>query len=105
MVEESARLNGIKYTSENAEAISRTEPRTNLLMDRFRQRATALNYAIQTTPYPGSTEEREVLFALNYQLFQLFQSVNFIDLARDRLQAMLDLAPGSLRPDVKSELG
>jgi tetratricopeptide (TPR) repeat protein len=99
MIEESALLNGLKLTPENATAISRTEPRTALLMNRFRQRATALNNAIQTTPYPVTEPERQALFTLNYQLFQLYMSVHYLDLARDRLQAMLDLAPTELKPE------
>jgi hypothetical protein len=93
MLEESALLDGLKLTPGNAEAIGRTAPRTNLLMNRFRQRATALNNAIQTTPYPVTEAERQSLFPFNYQLYQLYLSVNAFDFARDRLQAMLDQAP------------
>jgi tetratricopeptide (TPR) repeat protein len=73
-------------------------------MNRFRQRVTALNAAILTTPPPASEPERQALFTLNYQLFQLFMSVNYLDLARDRLQAMVAQMPEKLDPEMASGL-
>ena len=104
MTEESALLGGIKLTPENAATISKVEPRINVLMSRFRQRVTALNDAIRTTPYTSSNSERQALFSLNYQLFQLYMSVNFLDLARERLQAMLEQAPEMPDPDAMASL-
>jgi tetratricopeptide (TPR) repeat protein len=104
MIQESALLAGIKLSPENMAAIVQAEPRTNLLMYRFRQRATALNAAIQTTPVPASETERQQLFTLNFQLFQLYSSVNFLDLARDRLQAALAYPPEQLNPEMLSGL-
>ena len=104
MIQESALLAGIKLSPENVGAILQVEPRTNLLMNRFRQRATALNAAIQTTPVPASEPERQQLFTLNFQLFQLYLSVNYLDLARDRLQALLAYPPEQLDPEMLSGL-
>ena len=104
MLQESALLAGIKLSPENVGAILQVEPKTNLLMNRFRQRATALNAAIQTTPVPASEPERQQLFTLNFQLFQLYLSVNYLDLARDRLQALLAYPPEQLEPEMLSGL-
>jgi tetratricopeptide (TPR) repeat protein len=91
MVQEAALLAGIPLTPENQARISQLTPSPELLMNRFRQRVTALNYAIQTTPPPRSKEARQELFTLNLHLFQLYLSANARDLARDRLQTALDL--------------
>lgn len=96
MQEESALLAGIKLAPENAVAIDQVEPRTGLLMNRYRQQLTSLNAAVQTTPYPRTDPERVALFTLNYKLFQLYSGVNHVDLARDRLQAILDHPPDVL---------
>ncbi len=102
MLQESALLDGIKLSPENAGAILQAEPKTNLLMNRFRQRATALNSAIQTTPPPRTEAGAPALFTLNFQLFQLYLSVNYLDLARDRLQALLAYPPEQLEPEMLS---
>ena len=104
MLEESALLEGVKLSPENVAAILQVEPKTNVLMNRFRQRATALNAAIQTTAVPANEPERQQLFTLNFQLFQLYLSVNYLDLARDRLQALLAYAPERLEPEMLSGL-
>src|SRR5262249_6782099 len=90
MFQEAAMLAGISL--DDRAAMNQMEPRPQLLMNRFRQRVTALNFAIQTTPPPRNVEERNVLFALNLELYQLYRSVNFFDLARDRLRAALATA-------------
>jgi tetratricopeptide (TPR) repeat protein len=90
VVQESALLMGLKLTPEDRAQLDRIEPQPGLLMNRFRQRATALNFAIQTTPPPASATAARELRALNGELFQLYLSVNFLDLARDRLRAALD---------------
>lgn len=89
MILESAILLGVQPTPENRDTITQVPVQTQLLMNRFRQRVTALNFAIQTSPPPRSPEERQTLFQLNFELYQLYMSVNFRDLARDRLQAAL----------------
>ncbi|SIN80344.1 hypothetical protein SAMN05444166_0958 [Singulisphaera sp. GP187] len=89
MVQESALLVGVKLTPENREAVSRVPLQPRLLMNRLRQRLTSLNFAIQTTPPPKLREERLALFRLNLELFELYMSINFFDLARDRLQAAI----------------
>jgi tetratricopeptide (TPR) repeat protein len=104
MLEESALLEGVKLSPENVGTILQAEPRTNLLITRFRQRATALNAAILTTPPPVTEQDRQQLFTLNFQLFQLYLSVNYFDLARDRLQALLANLPQKLNPEMVSGL-
>ena len=93
MIQETALLAGIPLTPENRPRISMITPTPERLMNRFRQRVTALNFAIQTTPPPQTEDGREELFELNLQLFQLYMSANFRDLARDRLKAALALNP------------
>ena len=90
MNQESALLGGLKLTPENAAMINQVNPRVDVLMLRYRQRATALNYAIQTTPPPKTDAARRDLQGLNLELYQLYLQVNFADLARDRLQSILD---------------
>lgn len=105
MTQENALLAGVKIAPENAAQIGQLPARTDLLMNRFRQRVTALNYAIQTTPPPRTAAARHELQALNMELFQLFLSVNFIDLARDRLRAVLDKSePGDFTPEQRTRL-
>ena len=58
MVQETAMLAGIPITPENRARIGMISPNTERLMNRFRQRVTALNFAIQTTPPPQSEDGR-----------------------------------------------
>lgn len=103
MAQESALLAGLKLTPENANKIGQLNVRPDQLPIRFRQRVTALSYAIQTTPPPRTKAERIEYQSLNLELFQLFLSVNFIDLARDRLQAALDKSlPGDFTDEQKT---
>lgn len=90
MIQESALLAGLELTPETATQVARVTPRPDLLTSRFRQRVTALTYAIQTTPPPRNVATRRDLAMLNLELFQVFLSVNYLDLARDRLQLVLD---------------
>src|SRR5262249_8025745 len=92
-LQETALLAGIPLTPENQPRISVLAPSPDRLMNRFRQRVTALNYAIQTTPTPTTDPGRNELFDLNMQLFELYGAANFRDLARDRLGAALALNP------------
>jgi tetratricopeptide (TPR) repeat protein len=106
-IRESAMLAGIVVTPENRTQLSRVAPSAERLMNRFRQRVTALSFAIQTTPPPQSPQDRRDLFELNMQLAELFLSVNFRDLARDRMQTALDLAQVDdfLPPEGRAQLG
>jgi hypothetical protein len=91
MIQESALLNGIALKPENMAKIAQVQPRFDYLTIRFRQRATALNFAIQTTPPYQSDEARQELMALNLELFQLYVNANYLDLARDRLAVVKSL--------------
>jgi tetratricopeptide (TPR) repeat protein len=99
MTQEAAMLEGIPINAENQQRIRSVSPRLDQLMNRFQQRVTTLNYAIATTPPPKSVETRRELFDLNLQLFQLYVSANALDLARDRLQFVLDSAQPNDLPD------
>ncbi|MGA7495331.1 MAG: hypothetical protein WBX00_01255 [Isosphaeraceae bacterium] len=78
----------------------------NLLALRFKQRVTALNYAILTTPPPKTPDARRELQALNMELFQLFLRAGDLDLARDRLQIVVDqIHPGDASsPEAEAQL-
>ncbi len=105
MTEESALLAGIALTPENVAQIGRVEPRPERLPTRFRQCAAALSYAIQTTPPPRNQAERHELQSLNMELFQLFMSVKFVDVARDRLKAAVDsMTPDDYTPEQRAQL-
>jgi tetratricopeptide (TPR) repeat protein len=105
MSDETALLAGLKLTPENAAQIAQLSPNPGLLPIRYRQRVTALTYALQTTPKAKTQQERRELQALNMELFQLYSSVNSIDVARDRLQAAFDLlGAGDATPEQKTEV-
>ena len=79
------------------EVLDRTAPRPDLLRLRAAQQATALNYAIQTSPSPQGPQAREILVSLNIQLGQLYLALDDLDLARDRFQAALTMVdPGEV---------
>ena len=105
-LQEAALLAGIPLTAENQQRISTLSPSPELLLSRYRQRATVLNYAIQTTPPVRTKEARQALLSLNLELFQVYMAFNAGDLARDRLQAALDLAGSDdlVPPEVKAQL-
>ena len=58
---------------------------------RLEERATALNFAIMTTTPPDNDDDRNSLANLNRELAGLYQTINAIDLARERLAAALAL--------------
>ena len=100
MIQESAMLAGIPLTPDNYKRIMTLTPNHSELLNRFRQRITALNYAIQTTPPPKTALDRVSLLSLNLELFQLYINASALDLARDRLQAALDLSqPEDFSPE------
>ena len=105
MVQEAAMLAGIPITPDNAGRIRSVSPKLENLMGRFQQRATALNFAIQTTPPPQSLEARRELHSLNIELFQLYLNGNALDLARDRIQLVLDMSqPEDFAPEMRAQL-
>jgi tetratricopeptide (TPR) repeat protein len=104
MTQETALVAGIPLTAENQARVNMLAPNLDLLNTRFKQRATALNYAILTTPPPRSTEGRRELASLNLELFQLFMQAGYVDLARDRLSLVLDqTVPGDFSAEVRSQ--
>lgn len=105
MIEESAMLAGLTPSPANMEQVLSVPVQTRPLMNRFRQRVTSLNFAVQTTPTPRTREERVDLQGLHLELYQLFLGVNYLDLARDHLQAALNAAaPGEIVPEVRASM-
>ncbi|AMV39183.1 tetratricopeptide repeat protein [Planctomyces sp. SH-PL62] len=101
--QEAALIGGVELTPENRERIAAIKPGGALMSDRLRQIVTSLNYAIQTTPPPATPDERRELMSLQFELFETYLQLGFIDLARDQLRAFLDAAkPGELEPQVRS---
>jgi tetratricopeptide (TPR) repeat protein len=105
MIQEAAMLAGIPLTPANYNRIRMLSPNPEPLMNRFRQRMAALNYAIQTTPPPKYNAARNDLESLNLELYQLYKSANALDLARERLQAVLDMSqPEDFVPEARARL-
>ena len=105
MVQEAAMLAGIPIKPENRTRIRSVTPNLERLMSRFQQRVTVLNFAIQTTPPPRDAGGRRELHALNLDLSQLYMSANALDLARDRLQIVLETSQTEdFAPEVGCEL-
>ena len=105
MVQENAMLSGIPITRENADRIAAQQPTMEFLMHRMQQRATALNYAIMTTPPPRIKEERAELAGLNMELFQLYYQIGARDIARNRLKAVVEGSePGDYTKEMKADL-
>jgi len=102
---ETALLSGIPLDRQNQRRVSALVPNIDVLTMRFKQRVTSLNYAILTTPPPQTPDARRELQALNMELFQLFLQAGYIDLARDRLQVVLDqVQPGDFpSPEAESQ--
>ncbi len=91
MQQEAALLAGIAITPENQDRIRMLNPPVDQVMLRYRQRLTALNSAIETTPPPWNAPARRELASLNLELYQLYLGAGSRDLARDRLQKVLEL--------------
>jgi tetratricopeptide (TPR) repeat protein len=105
MMQEAAMLAGIPITPANRARIRSLQSNLDLVMSRFRQRVTALNYAIQTTPPPQTALDRAQLQGLNLELFQLYMNANARDLARDRLQSVLESSqPEDFVPERRAEM-
>jgi tetratricopeptide (TPR) repeat protein len=71
---------------------------TDYINFRTRQRVTALNYAIQTTPHPRTDEEKGDLANLHLRLARLFRQSGDLDFERDNLAAARDLVVAALFP-------
>ena len=98
-------LSGVPINYDNAERIMRLEPKIELLMNRIQQRATALNYAILTTPPPRNSPDRVELGALNIELSQLYFQIGARDLARDRIKAVVEGSePGDYSKEMMAQL-
>ena len=102
---ETALLAGIPLDRQNQNRVNSITPNFDLLALRFKQRVTALNYAILTTPPPRTVEARHELQSLNLEMFEVFVRKGFVDLARDRLQLVIDsLQPGDTpSPEIESQ--
>ncbi len=74
-------------------------------MSRFQQRVTALNFAIQTTPPPDSQESRRRAARVSTSnCSELYMNGNALDLARDRLQLVLDTSqPEDFTAEVRAQ--
>jgi tetratricopeptide (TPR) repeat protein len=72
---------------------------------RMRQRAAALNFAIQATPPPRSDDARAFLAQLHGYLADLYQGRGYYDLARDQLAKVKELLPADLwKPELQARL-
>ncbi len=91
MQQEAAMLAGIPITPENQDRIRMLNPPVDQVTLRYRQRVTALNSAIETTPPPWNADARRELVSLNMELYQLYFGAGARDLARDRLQKVLEI--------------
>lgn len=91
LAEESAMILGIEPTPANVEAIGRAPLQVGLLAGRYRQFVTALHFAVTTYPTPKEAEDRLLLANLNLRLAQAFFNQGALDLARDRLDVVLQL--------------
>jgi tetratricopeptide (TPR) repeat protein len=104
MIQEAALLAGIPITPDNARRIRSVAPSLDHLMTRFQQRVTVLNFAIQTTPPPRDLDGRRELAALNLDLFQLYLGANALDLARDRLESVVENSyPDDFPPEARAQ--
>jgi len=109
-VQEFALLSGLTLNPQDLQRVAAASSRPDVLGTRFRERVTALNYAIQTTPPPKNPHDRRVLQSLNYDLHELFMAANYVDLARDRLKAVLEKSepadfPAEFRTGLVQQLG
>lgn len=62
-------------------------------MYRARQRATVLNYAIESTPPPKDPDTRASLAALRMDLANLYSSLNYLDLMLEQIEQVRALTP------------
>src|SRR5262249_2510208 len=104
MQQEAALLAGIAITPENQDKIRTLNYSIDSVMLRYRQRVTALNSAIETMPPPWNAPARRELQGMNLELYQLYMNGNARDLARDRLQKVLELnREGDMAPEIVAQ--
>jgi tetratricopeptide (TPR) repeat protein len=92
------RLLAMAYGLLTAEEISilnqsGVSPPSGYLTFRFRQHATALNFAIMTTPPPTDIDTRRALAEHQYELALLYRQFGYYDLERDALEAARRTGP------------
>ncbi len=95
------RLYDLEAAQLTAAGVDLTETLPNTLRFRQLERLTALNYAIQTTPPPQDDRARQSLRNLHLEVADLDRGLNYIDLARDHLEAAIALS----RPDEIEDQG
>lgn len=104
--QELALLSGIKIEPANFQQIATLQAGPNPLGLRFRQRVTALHFAIITSPRPNNQNDREILASLHAERAQLLLMANVFDMARDHLRQALEIDPEtSLAADRRTQLG
>jgi tetratricopeptide (TPR) repeat protein len=81
------------------------EPNPQLMMLRYRQLVTSLNFAIQTTPPPQTASARDDLRFLRMQLANLYRGIGAVDLEQQQLAEAEKLAaPDGLEPAERERL-
>ncbi len=87
--------------SEEMSILSRSvaSPPSGYLMFRLRQQATAINFAIMTTPPPTDLDSRLALAQHHMELALLYRQFDYFDLERDALQAARKLVPKGMFPE------
>jgi tetratricopeptide (TPR) repeat protein len=78
---------------------STSAPPNGYVTFRLRQQATAINFAIMTTPPPTDLESRMALADYQMELALLYRRFGYYDLERDALQAARKLVPASSFPE------
>ena len=79
---------------------------SDFMLLRYRQRVTALNYAIATTPPPITDPERKALGELYLELAELYRGVNSLDLEHKQLEAASKLLGSEeFGPELHDRLG
>ncbi|MFM7131373.1 MAG: hypothetical protein ACKO0V_18650, partial [bacterium] len=86
-------LSGIKIEPANFQQIASLQAGPSPLGLRFRQRITALYFAIITSPRPNNQNDREILAALHAERAQLLLMANVFDMARDHIRQSLEIDP------------
>ncbi len=105
LAQESALIVGIPLTVENFPRISQTPAQSRYLANRTRQLLTALNFRIQTLPPSKTAEDRALKSRLNYTLARLYLQNGAYDLARDRLNLILEKPqPGEMSDEFLKSL-